>query len=47
MYVIGDRLLVHCTEGNCSLEVPLLEVYLLCTVQMFTLDWLKFFSECQ
>ncbi len=23
MYVIGGRLLVHCTEGNCSLEVPL------------------------
>ncbi len=28
MYVIGGRLLVHCTEGNCSLEVPLSEVYL-------------------
>ena len=27
MYVIGGRLLVHCTEGNCSLEVPLSEVY--------------------
>ncbi len=24
--VIGDRLLVHCTEGNCFLEVPLSEV---------------------
>ncbi len=22
MYVIGGRLLVHCTQGNCSLEVP-------------------------
>ncbi len=22
MYVIGGRLLVHCTEGHCSLEVP-------------------------
>ena len=28
LYVIGGRLLVHCTEGNCSLEVPLSEVYL-------------------
>ncbi len=28
MYVIGDRLLVHCTEGNCSLDLPLSEVYL-------------------
>ncbi len=26
VYVIGGRLLVHCTEGNFSLEVPLSEV---------------------
>ncbi len=29
MYVIGGRLLVHCTKGNCSLEVPL-------SIQRFT-----------
>ncbi len=27
MYVIGGRLLVHCTEGNYSLEVQLSEVH--------------------
>ena len=41
MYVIGGRLFVHCTEGNCSLEVPLLKVYWLSVI-----DFYRFLQGC-
>ncbi len=49
IYVIGSRLLVHCTEGNCSIEVPLSEVYLYTSIQLksnYPVPYCTYFAYC-